>query len=227
MDDSLKVDDYGWEDAGKTCAHAYLEPAILDLCARLSVGRILDLGCGNGALCRTLAEAGYEVSGCDADPRGIALASQAHPGIPFRVAVIGDGPAPTGEAAYDAVVSTEVIEHLYRPRDLPRFARGVLGPGGYLIVSTPYHGYLKNLALSLFGKWDRHHDPLWDGGHIKFWSPATLARLLEEEGFAVRAFRGVGRLPWLWKSMILVARKRPDPEARREGQGLGGTGARA
>lgn len=227
MEDSLKMDDYGWEDAGKSCAHAYLEPAILELCAGLPVRRILDLGCGNGALCRTLADVGYEVAGCDADRRGIELASQARPDIPFRVLGVGDDPALMGQARYDAVVSTEVIEHLYRPRELPRFAREVLQPGGYLIVSTPYHGYWKNLVLCLLGKWDRHHDPMWDGGHIKFWSPDTLIRLLAEEGFAVQGFRGVGRLPYLWKSMILVARKQEQPDRTSLGRHPAGAGAQA
>ena len=107
---------------------------------------------------------------------------------------------------FEAVVSTEVIEHLFRPRLLPTFARALLGPGGYLLVSTPYHGFLKNLALSCFNRWDAHHTPLWDGGHIKFWSRATLTRLLEENGFEVVSFYGVGRVPRLWKSMLLVAR---------------------
>jgi hypothetical protein len=83
----------------------------------------------------------------------------------------------------------------------------VLKPGGYLVLSTPYHGYLKNLALSLTGKWDFHHSPLRDGGHIKFWSRKTLTELLETEGFHVTDFIGVGRIPYLWKSMVIVARK--------------------
>jgi hypothetical protein len=72
---------------------------------------------------------------------------------------------------------------------------------------TPYHGYLKNLALSVFDKWDFHHTPLWHGGHIKFWSKRTLTQLLTDSGFDVVEFHGVGRLPYLWKSMVLVATK--------------------
>lgn len=74
------------------------------------------------------------------------------------------------------------------------------------MISTPYHGYLKNLALSVFNKWDKHHTPLWHGGHVKFWSRKTLTQLLEANGFKVTEFHGAGRLPWLWKSMILVAK---------------------
>ena len=79
-----------------------------------------------------------------------------------------DDPTSLDVHRFDAVTSTEVIEHLFSPRSLPRFAARVLLPAGYLILSTPYHGYIKNLALSITGKWDRHFSPLWDGGHIKF-----------------------------------------------------------
>jgi hypothetical protein len=73
------------------------------------------------------------------------------------------------------------------------------------VVSTPYHGYLKNLAVSLAGKWDTHADPLWDCGHIKLWSRKTLARLLTEAGFVDLRFRGAGRVPYMWMSMIMSA----------------------
>lgn len=75
------------------------------------------------------------------------------------------------------------------------------------IISTPYHGYWKNLALALSGKMDAHFTALWDHGHIKFWSIDTLRRLLQEAGFAEIRFLRVGRIPPLAKSMIAVARK--------------------
>jgi hypothetical protein len=83
-----------------------------------------------------------------------------------------------------------VIEHLFLPRRLPVFARAVLKPGGELVVTTPYHGYTKNLVISLLNRWGAHHDVSWDCGHIKFFSRKTLARLLGEEGFEPVAFRG-------------------------------------
>ena len=68
-------------------------------------------------------------------------------------------------------------------------------------------GYLKNCALAISGKLDAHFTALWDGGHIKFWSRRTLTALLQEAGFQVVSFRGAGRCPWLWKSMLIAARK--------------------
>jgi 2-polyprenyl-6-hydroxyphenyl methylase/3-demethylubiquinone-9 3-methyltransferase len=64
--------------------------------------------------------------------------------------------------------------------------------------------------LAASGKLDAHFTALWDGGHIKFWSRGTLSALLQDAGFEVVAFRGAGRWPWLWKSMLIAAR-RPGP----------------
>jgi 2-polyprenyl-6-hydroxyphenyl methylase/3-demethylubiquinone-9 3-methyltransferase len=75
------------------------------------------------------------------------------------------------------------------------------------MISTPYHGYWKNLALAITGKMDRHFTALWDNGHIKFWSMKTLTILLEEAGFPDVRFKRVGRIPALAKSMIAIARK--------------------
>jgi len=78
---------------------------------------------------------------------------------------------------------------------------------GLAIISTPYHGYLKNLALALSGKMDAHFTALWDHGHIKFWSMRTLSELLRETGFVDIRFQRVGRIPALANSMIALARK--------------------
>lgn len=137
---------------------------------------------------------------------GVEMALRGNSGAEFRLVSVYESPNALGEIGFDAVISTEVIDHLFLPAALPRFARAVLKPGGHLIVTTPYHGYLKNLLICLIGKWDSHHTPLWDGGHIKFWSRRTLTALLEESGFVVVRFMGAGRLPWLWKSMVLAAR---------------------
>jgi 2-polyprenyl-3-methyl-5-hydroxy-6-metoxy-1,4-benzoquinol methylase len=198
---------YQHETAEPPHTAGYLTPAILASCRRIGAGRILDLGCGNGALCGALSAAGFDVVGCDPSEEGIRLARRSHPHITFHLLGVYDEPGILYDGHFDAVVSTEVIEHLFLPRSLPRFAFRVLGPRGHLILSTPYHGYLKNLALAVAGRWDRHLSPLWDGGHIKFWSRETLAQLLVDEGFIVSEFVGTGRLPYLWKSMVVTCRK--------------------
>jgi 2-polyprenyl-3-methyl-5-hydroxy-6-metoxy-1,4-benzoquinol methylase len=203
------VENYGWEatDSPESCG--YLAPKVLSILAGLGVHRVMDLGAGNGALCGDLAQAGYNVVGVEYDGQGVRMARTEHPNIPFYNYGVQDDPAELlrSEPPFDAVVSTEVIEHLFSPHLLPRYAAAVLRDGGYLVVTTPYHGYLKNLAIAALGKWDSHHDPLWHGGHVKFWSRPTLSTLLVENGFRIVTFGGVGRVPYLWKSMVLVAMK--------------------
>jgi 2-polyprenyl-6-hydroxyphenyl methylase/3-demethylubiquinone-9 3-methyltransferase len=196
---------YTYSNSGANHTAEYLFRPIVSLLAGSSARRVLDLGCGNGAFSQRLATAGFEVVGCDPSSAGIRIATESFPGLRFVRCGVYDDPRALGEAPFDAIVAAEVIEHLISPRHLPRFARELLKPGGILIVSTPFHGYLKNLAISLAGRWDRHWSPQWDGGHVKFWSRRTLGRVLEEEGFAVTAFRGAGRWPMFWKSMIVAA----------------------
>jgi hypothetical protein len=76
-----------------------------------------------------------------------------------------------------------------------------------LIVTTPYHGYFKNIAICAFGKWDIHHAVHWDGGHVKFFSRQTLRDLLINNGFSSLEWRGAGRVPFLWNSMVCSAAK--------------------
>jgi 2-polyprenyl-3-methyl-5-hydroxy-6-metoxy-1,4-benzoquinol methylase len=202
------VDEYGWQSSSGPESCGYITPEVLRILATLNVKRVCDLGSGNGALVGVLHGAGYQAAGVEYDRRGVEIARQNHPGINYYNMGVQDDPAPllaSEGALFDAVVSTEVIEHLFSPHLLPVFASKLLRGGGYLVISTPYHGYLKNLALAVFNKWDKHHTALWHGGHIKFWSCKTLTQLLEENGFKVTEFHGAGRLPWLWKSMILVA----------------------
>jgi len=111
---------------------------------------------------------------------------------------------------FDLVYSVEVIEHLYDPRSFMAGCFAATKPGGRFICTTPYHGYLKNLAISVVGGWDKHASPLFDGGHIKLFSRKTLASLMTEAGFDRITFHGSGRYPYLWKSMVMQG-VRPDP----------------
>jgi 2-polyprenyl-3-methyl-5-hydroxy-6-metoxy-1,4-benzoquinol methylase len=168
---------------------------------------VLDAGCGNGSLAGRLAALGFEVCGFDASVSGIQHARSAYLDARFEVAGADDDLRALFGRTFDACVCMEVIEHLYDPRTFVRRVFEVLRPDGLFVLTTPYHGYLKNLALAITGAMDSHFTALWDGGHIKFWSRATLTSLLEENGFRVVGFEGAGRLPLLWKSMIVSARK--------------------
>ena len=198
---------YGWSDTELTEANYLLIPEILKQLPGSGL-KILDLGCGNGTLASALHAEGHQVTAVDASADGIELARQRFPGVRFETcSVYDDDFLEIVGKDFDVVVSMEVIEHLYWPRKLIEKASYLLIPGGKFIVTTPYHGYLKNLAISVMGGWDNHFTVDWDGGHIKFFSRKTLAGFMQDAGFRSIDFFGEGRMPWLWKSMILTGIK--------------------
>jgi 2-polyprenyl-3-methyl-5-hydroxy-6-metoxy-1,4-benzoquinol methylase len=201
-----------WEytEARREPHHEYVLPAILNRLAALPAGaRVLDLGCGSGYLCGQLLSRGFSVTGVDPSNSGVLTARRAYPVGRFEVASAIDPSLPglLGEP-FDAVVSMETIEHVYAPSLFLQNCRALLKSNGTVVVSTPYHGYLKLLLLALMGRMERHLQPNLEGGHIKFWSRATLSRAFEEQGLAVTSFEGCGRFVGLWKSMVISGVRR-------------------
>lgn len=184
------------------------EPVLKELENLPRGSSVLDAGCGNGSFAQVLADRGFDVCGSDLSESGVQHARTLGTGGRFEVASVYDDLLELFGKPFDAIASLEVVEHLYDPQTFAMRMHQALKPGGRLIVSTPYHGWLKNSVVALRGLHDKHFNPLIVGGHIKFWSRETLTRLLSEAGFVVEKFQGAGRYPYLWKSMILTAKKR-------------------
>lgn len=206
--------EFEWESerAGNGVSGEKLTDVFADLVQKIGGAEsICDLGCGNGHIAGRLASLGYQVTGIDASRSGIRIAQRAYPDVNFIEALIDRDLAQRAQRAtpnkFDLVISSDVIEHLYRPSDLLESAFALLKPRGHVLIGTPYHGYLKNLALALTNRMDSHYSALHDGGHIKFFSVKTLSQLMLAHGFTDLSFRFYGRAPWLWKNMICHARK--------------------
>lgn len=202
---SSDIVDYGYHQPTPN-SQTYVAAAMMKLIPRSPRLRILELGCGNGSFAAELAELGHDVTGVEPSQSGIEIARRHFPKVRFVHAAMGDLDKHDVGGEFDLVVSKEVIEHLLYPGELVDVARKSLRAGGRILLSTPYHGYVKNLALAASGKLDSHFTALWDGGHIKFFSVATLTKLVRERGFTDVEFTFAGRLPLLWKSMVCRAR---------------------
>jgi 2-polyprenyl-6-hydroxyphenyl methylase/3-demethylubiquinone-9 3-methyltransferase len=204
---AIASEEFLWSESQAPPAHRYLLPPVLRTLRNYERQRILDLGCGNGAASACISRQGFLVSGCDSSESGLALARANYAQINFFAHDLAS-PLPVCEhGSYDAVVSLEVVEHLMRPRQLLLRAREALRPGGLLLVSTPYHGYWKNLALALANAFDAHWHPLRDFGHVKFFSRSTLHALLRDSGFFIDESLRLGRIPVLARSLLVTALK--------------------
>ncbi|MCR2745209.1 class I SAM-dependent methyltransferase [Limnobacter parvus] len=199
---------YEWLNGEHCDSHGYLLPALLREADLIGVvGRAFDLGCGNGSIARAMQAKGWKVSGVDPSLDGVMFAKDNDPYIDLHVGSAYDD-LRTKFGTFHLVYSLEVVEHLYAPRDYAKTLVSLMQDDGVAIVSTPYHGYWKNLVMALTGRMDSHFTALWDDGHIKFWSIRTLTQLFAEVGLDVIRINRIGRVPALAKSMILVLKKK-------------------
>jgi 2-polyprenyl-3-methyl-5-hydroxy-6-metoxy-1,4-benzoquinol methylase len=208
--DAPAINGYKWTDAAATSAHAYTLPSVMRIIDDLNLEgasrRVVDIGCGNGAVLNILHNRGYSATGVDPSEEGVNQAHIAYPHLRVEVgSAYDDLAARFGQ--FPIVISLDVVEHCFFPRKYARTLYDLLEEGGTAILSTPYHGYWKNLALALSGSMDRHYTALWDYGHIKFWSMKTLRMLLEEVGFKSIQFARLGRIPPFAKTMVVSARR--------------------
>jgi 2-polyprenyl-3-methyl-5-hydroxy-6-metoxy-1,4-benzoquinol methylase len=162
--------------------------------------RVLDVGCGEGWFASELVRAGVEVVGIDVAEEPLRRARRSEmerspigqrPGLDLRL-VDADGRWPLQDASFDVVWAGETIEHVCDTAGWLSEVRRVLRPDGRLLLSTPDHGPLRRLWLALSGRaFEAHFDPRAD--HLRFYTRATLSRLLGELGFravSVRAAAG-------------------------------------
>ena len=190
--------------------------------------RVLDVGCGFGALGRELnARKARTMHGIERNP---AAASHLQ-GI-YQRYVIDDAEAGLDELRaerYDCIVFADVLEHLVDPWAVLRKARAMLAPGGAVVASIPN---IRNIAvlfnLVLRGRWRYEDSGLLDRTHLRFFTRAEIHELYASAGLAIErievnrdrfrpALRLVAALPTLLIPDLSVCqflvRGRPTPSA--------------
>jgi 2-polyprenyl-3-methyl-5-hydroxy-6-metoxy-1,4-benzoquinol methylase len=207
--DEKTLEEYQYTDSNPTYSHGYLWPTVSKIVADNIPSddkRIFEIGCGNGANAKLLSKMGFAVTGIDTSVSGVDMARKGCAEGVFDVASVYDALISVYDA-FPVVISLEVIEHCFYPEKFSTTFFDLLSTDGIGIISTPYHGYWKNLALAVTGKMDAHFTALWQGGHIKFFSEKTLRKLLLDAGFRKVSFIRAGRIPIFAKSMIAIVRK--------------------
>lgn len=142
-------------------------------------GRLLDVGCGNGEFLLRARQAGWDVEGVDFDPKAVEISRQR--GLQVWCGDYRD--APFHEATFDAITSSQVIEHLHDPSDFVARLSSWLKPGGTLWINTPN---FSSLGRRVFGKdWKPLHPPQ----HLTLLSWEALCKLYQTNGLTPQVRR--------------------------------------
>ena len=146
---------------------------------RLQPGeKLLDSGCGSGWLAALAQRAGARVWAMDIAPAGVSAARERFPDAGFFQ--VGDGyHLPFAAASFDALVLSEVVEHLEDIEAAFAEVRRVLRPGGRVLVSVPYREtILQHLCIHC-----NQFTPA--NAHLHRFDEKKLADYLESQGLAV------------------------------------------
>ena len=163
--------------------------------------RLLDVGTHAGRFLSAARRAGWHAEGLELNPKTAAFAAAATGSVVHR----GNVNSFDARAAYDAVTLTDVLEHIPDPRAVLRRVARYLAPGGWVAVKVP-NGPAQRIkerarALMTRGYQPRLADNLV---HVNHFSPASLRRALEAEGFRnVAVIAGAPELPESAASRLL------------------------
>ena len=140
-------------------------------------GRLLDVGCGDGAFLHRMQQRGWEVAGVDFDAAAVAAARQRY-GLELFAGDLQQAHFPAEN--FDAITLNHVIEHLYDPLETLQEIRRLLRPRGLLVLVTP--------NPESFGH--QRYGADWFGldppRHLHLFRSDLLQALLERTGFRVR-----------------------------------------
>jgi SAM-dependent methyltransferase len=187
--------------------------------------RVLDAPCGGeAALTRALIESGFDAQGADLDSQPEERLGKAFTNVNL------DQPLPWSDHTFDAVFSTEGIEHLENHFSFLREVCRILKPGGLLVLTTPNTTALRSrvrfFGSGFFGRDSRplnetsrhplHHIGLATFQELRYELHMCGFRLIEVRHTHIKPISYFYAIyaPWMWLYTRLAFRKEKDPAQR-------------
>lgn len=159
----------------------------------LQARRVLDVGCGTGALGHILKQGRTcHVTGITYSADEAALAT----GVLDQVLVLDLNQFDaTGLGEFDCIICSHVLEHLLRPEEVLRRLRRLLTPAGTLLVALPNILHWRQRLVFLRGRWRYEDCGLLDRTHYRFFDWESAGQLLLDTGFEIVEARACGTFP--------------------------------
>jgi len=170
---------------------------------------ILDVGCGEGGLGKTLKEKNpaINVAGIDGDPNLLEKAK-----VNLDHVIIGDLNAedifsPLEQQTFDVIIFADVLEHLYDPHQVLMLAKKYLNNNGTVIISLPNIRHWSTFwYVFVRGYWPENTRGIFDKTHINFFARKNILTLIDSAGFqVVKEARNLRIIePWSWTNIPAI-----------------------
>lgn len=170
----------------------YFQRSVEALGGSLHGARILDVGCGGGILAEELARRGADVVGVDRSVPSLDAALRHRGTLAVRYAGSDAAAMPFAEGAFDGVVSSDFLEHVFDLDAVTREIARVVKPGGFVLFDTINRTLLSRIVviwvMELIARRIPRHTHDWK----MFVTPAELTASFARAGLGVREIRGLG-----------------------------------
>jgi 2-polyprenyl-3-methyl-5-hydroxy-6-metoxy-1,4-benzoquinol methylase len=148
------------------------------------IGRVLDVGCGEGGSVESLRAAGASwISGIELLPEPAGRARKLYDEVRCGDA-LAELPSVSGQ--FDTILCYDVLEHLYDPHALVSALLDVAAPGGSLHVSVPNASHV-SLLRDLIVRGTFGYAPFGhrDATHLRWFTRKDIEALVTEAGWSV------------------------------------------
>jgi SAM-dependent methyltransferase len=148
-----------------------------------SDGAILDVGCGGGAI-SVLIGRGRTGTMLGVEPDAIRAETARARGLDVVTGVL-DGRLLAERGPFDAILFTDVLEHLVAPGEILALAATGLRPGGCIIASVPNVAHWTVRFRLLLGRFDYRESGIMDATHLRWFTRKSFVSLFERHGFKI------------------------------------------
>jgi SAM-dependent methyltransferase len=176
-------------------------------------GRVLDVGCGRGALGAAIRERGFEVWGLEqsSEANDTARTRLDHL-IEADLTNFNDVDEKLRGQRFDVLVFSDVLEHVVFSTDVLRWYLKYLRPGGRVFISVPNMVVWWNRLRVLAGIIDATDTGVMDRTHLRFFSFRVARRMVEDAGCRVHC---TDSTPHIVRTVLPIVKwLRPAPKGK-------------
>lgn len=193
-------------DPSESRPASYFANARADYVAQLPPqARVLEVGCGAGATgALALSSGAASYTGIEVN-RAIAEIAARH----LSEVVVDDvetARLPWDDGSFDALILSEVLEHLRDPWAALSRVRRLLAPGARVFASSPNVAHHRIIRMQLRGEWKLELSGPMDSTHLRWFTPRTYAQMFESCGYRVDAVGPLGALTTRQKLAMRITR---------------------